>query len=651
MKNILLILVMISCIKYQDQINKDENSSLGESHGNFSYKTSSSASIRYQPQFFDQILPDGHVVHILTNTVENGGRLIKKAIIESGYLDFSLSLGSSVEFIYLKYNRIGFMQGEFISIKNYRRTSLLKSFIDNLFPVAFALESTVSDYDRDGVPIIMLDPINVSTDVIDSIENSLPESRPVPLYHPDYIVDDLSANLCLSKDATGTLTFIHEGAGYRNTLGFFTFDFNSVPLTEDDITDAQVLFPNVSFIDSQRGLITGYTVDLGILKKGRCIGFFLVANGWTGNEISLNNDRYFSISHLNPEIESANRNHNVLLFNEVESLFILGFEDLNRESNSDDDFNDAVFSLTVTPIDAISNIDEIERTDINQDDDNDGISNQFDDFPSDPLRSFNNFYPSENSRGTLAFEDLWPRMGDYDFNDFMTYYNVTYITNSSSRVKEITFTFDVVATGASYNNGFAIELPILASNIESVEGNSITSNYIQLNSNGTEYGSEKAIIIITDDINDLLPKFTNVYQNGSIRSPLRLQVSIIFDKAVEQSILGTPPYKPFLIKNSKRGEEIHLAGNTPTSLFDAYDLFGKHDDNSLGGVTFINTDNMPWGINFPTEIPPIKEKESIQTVFLHFNSWAHSNGFNFMDWYEDKSSYRDEDKLIVIGEL
>merc|ERR1711991_317750 len=50
-----------------------------------------------------------------------------------------------------------------------------------------------------------------------------------------------------------------------------------------------------------------------------------------------------------------------------------------------------------------------------EDVDGDGISNAEDDFPDDADRSFNNFFPA-SGYGTLAFEDLWPARGDYDFN-------------------------------------------------------------------------------------------------------------------------------------------------------------------------------------------------------------------------------------------
>ena len=76
-----------------------------------------------------------------------------------------------------------------------------------------------------------------------------------------------------------------------------------------------------------------------------------------------------------------------------------------------DDFNDAVFYATVNPVDAVKT-DKMNPIDAANDADGDGINDEIDDFPYDPDKSFNNFYPSAKENGTLVFEDLWPSKGD-----------------------------------------------------------------------------------------------------------------------------------------------------------------------------------------------------------------------------------------------
>jgi LruC domain-containing protein len=76
--------------------------------------------------------------------------------------------------------------------------------------------------------------------------------------------------------------------------------------------------------------------------------------------------------------------------------------------------------------------------------------------------AFNNTTYPEDAVGTLAFEDLWPEVGDYDFNDIGDRLNVNQITNASNEVKKVEMSYKLRAIGANKKNGFAVELPLAA---------------------------------------------------------------------------------------------------------------------------------------------------------------------------------------------
>lgn len=660
---VLLSLFTFACVKVEEPKGEaDPSPSLQRLSKNFKYQMMSLIKINHLPEYDGKGLPANHPVSVYTKSPEDGGDLLGVLITDnSGRLYGHMKIIRGLDQVYLLYRYVGFVQGEYINYEvvkftaDYKYRRIHQSFWDVLIPKAYAQSSFQSntpyyyEYNFIGVPQGIANK-EVSQDFLDAINSSLPEGKPVPTFHPQYIGDNESSNICVSSQADAEITFIHEGAGYRNALGVFYFDPNNVPATIDDIEDSNIIFPNVSYRYSGGWLRTGDNLVIPPISAGKCLGFFIVANGWWGNGVDLGRQKYFSINEFNPEKTFDNRQHVAVLKYEENESFLLGFEDLQRDGWSDDDFNDAVFEINITPYTAVTNIASIQPTDIDLDSDNDGTSDQFDQYPNDSSLSFNNYYPSENGHGTLAFEDLWPIQGDYDFNDFMTYYRMNYVTNAQNKIKEIRFSFDFIASGASYQNSLAIEIPMAWDEIESVSGNIATSERFIYRDNGTEAGQTNAVIMIADDINKVIPRFANVFHNEQIHRPETVDVRVILKtpQTITESLL--PPYKPFLIQNKQRGIEIHLAGNNPTDLFTGENLFGTLDDNSLAGTKFMNNEHMPWAINYPVKLQPTLERENIRNIYYFFNSWANSAGFNYMDWYEDKENYRNSEKLINIGE-
>jgi len=101
----------------------------------------------------------------------------------------------------------------------------------------------------------------------------------------------------------------------------------------------------------------------------------------------------------------------------------------------------------------------------------DGIPDVTDLYPLDPERASKSFFPAETVWGTVAFEDLWPSKGDYDFNDLVLDYTGYYVLNAQNDVKDFIVDFQVRAVGASLNNGYGFQLDqITPDQVESVTG-------------------------------------------------------------------------------------------------------------------------------------------------------------------------------------
>lgn len=248
------------------------------------------------------------------------------------------------------------------------------------------------EYGDQGVPVDIYD-TEISDQLYNQITDALPESSSVtgaylnPAYNP---------NLQLQDNADIFVTFIDEGAGYRNSLGYFSYvddTFNGLTKSDIDLNSNNIIsayelqqingvtlgtvFPNASKNKAGGLLEVGDTIQLGgndfSFEAGTNIGFFLGANTWNGSSVrgydneydnafnNVNRNNYFySVDFLNPEASSDsfygydsvadNSRHVAMLYAgpSAEDTIILGFEDLIRPFG-DNDFNDAVFTLSGTP--------------------------------------------------------------------------------------------------------------------------------------------------------------------------------------------------------------------------------------------------------------------------------------------------------------
>jgi LruC domain-containing protein len=326
---------------------------------------------------------------------------------------------------------------------------------------------------------------------------------------------------------------------------------------------------------------------------------------------------------------------------------LLSFEDVNRQSVScDNDFNDAIFYVTSNPITAIdvTNVPFAPYTTL--DADKDGVTDNFDDFPNDATKAFNNYYPSENTVGTLAFEDLWPSKGDYDFNDMVIDYNFNTVTNAQNQVVQINASITTKAIGASYHSGFGIQLPINPNLISSITGTDVRGTMIAKNANGTEAGQSKATIILFDDAYTQLPWpgtgiGVNTTAGATYVQPKTLRLVINLTAPVSATIMGLPPYNPFIFTNKTRGNEVHLINKIPTDLANTSLLGTQHDNsNPATGRYYVTAQNLPFAMDIAGQYEYPVEKKVITETHLKFYQWGVSGGAQYKDWYKPQTNYR-----------
>ncbi len=266
-----------------------------------------------------------------------------------------------------------------------------------------------------------------------------------------------------------------------------------------------------------------------------------------------------------------------------------------------------------------------------------------------------NYYPATGP-GTLAFEDLWPAKGDYDFNDLVIDYQFELTSNLSNYVDQIVATFTIQAFGASFENGFGFQLNenIDASDL-SVTGFDLTENFITLNANGTEAGQSKPTIIVFDNAFAQMPHpgigiGVNTEPFAPYVTPVTLTITIDFEPdTYSYNDVAISDFNPFIIVDQNRAVEVHLPNYPPTDLADQ-SMFGQWDDASDAstGKYYVTPNNLPWAINIYEKFDWPIEKQDITWVHLKFAEWAVSGGTMFPDWYKDLPGYRNNGLIYQV---
>ncbi len=500
----------------------------------------------------------------------------------------------------------------------------------------------LSSFDTKGVPgNLALVNDAISGSFLSSLNTTLPESKNLTVAHPGYFTEGSAGNIVLKEDANLWITFVGEGAGNKNSLGYYIYDPLKAPKSITEIDKLNIIFPNLSLKGSGGGLVSGNKVNLGKFTKGQAIGWFLVGSGWNGTTVS-GSTLFFSDPALNPENDPAKRQHTILITNSEKSHIVLGFEDTDRESaKTDNDFNDAIFQITANPTKAIQ-IDNISEEDNGEDSDKDGVIDSQDESPQNANESSSNYYPGKAQYTSLLVEDLWPSLGDFDFNDLVVDCNFRTVLNSKSKVVGLYIKYKVRAIGASFKNGFGIQLPVSPSVISSVTSKDSQGVVTSLS---TEAGNDKAVVIAFYNAFTLLPSTggqgVNVIKGNGWSEPKEVELHIVFASPQTVASLGNAPYNPFVFIDGDRTKEIHLAGAQPTTKANTA-LFGTGNDdtNPAKGKYYKSTNNLVWMMEVPSSFQYAIEKNDLSKAYLKFAGWAESGGSLNKDWYMDKPGYR-----------
>ncbi|ENM5745321.1 LruC domain-containing protein [Vibrio mimicus] len=261
------------------------------------------------------------------------------------------------------------------------------------------------------------------------------------------------------------------------------------------------------------------------------------------------------------------------------------------------------------------------------------------------------YFPSETTYATVAFEDNWPHLADYDMNDVVIRYRVTE-TLQDNQVAQIRIDGYLAAYGAGYHNGFAIRLSGLA---RSAIDTNLTRQYhndvLQPNS-GLEMDSNEAIFIISEDLSRAFPRLCTYFRtDNQCTEDIGFNFSLIIaiERSSDVSQLIAIPYDPFIFATPGiyHGEgitfqpgrkwEVHLADYPATEKFDAANLYGAGVDTSDPAQQrfFKNANNLPWALLITDEWQWPYERSDLVRTYPQFSAYAQSAGQQKQSWFNN----------------
>ena len=257
------------------------------------------------------------------------------------------------------------------------------------------------------------------------------------------------------------------------------------------------------------------------------------------------------------------------------------------------------------------------------------------------------YQPNKNSFGTIMFEDMWPEIGDYDFNDFVVNYKseITYHhpENTESIDNDrvcVDMTLKLRAMGGSLPYRFCIQIGgggktethtsmnILRENV-TLSNVSITNNEAIGGNVELLPEAESAIVALTG-FEKLREKTSSTFYNtqqgylvdNSATPVIKFTLEIKSDAMNKFKGFGAEYAFDYFLQNTNNGREIHFLDYPPTELYKTYD-----NDKKSNNTTYYCSDmQFVWALKAPVEMGWSVETKDIKFVYPDFSKWVVSGG-------------------------
>ena len=202
----------------------------------------------------------------------------------------------------------------------------------------------VCEYDELGVPDC-LDYYEICDLLQGHMDLTLPEQVNAYENHPEYFLNE-NYEVELDEAAQLSIVFVSEGAGMKNTFGYYHYPTANPPASVEDIQSSmQIIFPNASELYSGGGLQAGDMLTIpNTFPVGTTVGFFLLTNAWDNGEITEGIYQHYTKREFN--IDGIQQH--LLMYDSICGCLTLGMEDIISD-RGDKDFNDIIVQVHINP--------------------------------------------------------------------------------------------------------------------------------------------------------------------------------------------------------------------------------------------------------------------------------------------------------------
>ena len=445
-------------------------------------------------------------------------------------------------------------------------------------------------------------------------------------------------DLLLEKDSEVSFTVLGSASCWNSSLGYYYYTDDNKPTKPEDINIIMV-FPNTqdgqwpravkNNLESYQGNIgvnRGDVVQLmyypnianndktgatKVFPKGTRIGFILRTQGWgmQGNDYSIRckGPKYWSNKYStwcattdglsyssdggkfpNPNGESRAAKFNYKT-SDGQTYTIISFEDCV----DDQDFDDLIFALN--PVGVFANLPEVGNR-------------------------------KSSTNGVYAFEDLWPKAGDYDLNDALVNVKHEKEFNDKGKIIKETFYLTTYQNYVELTSGLALTLETKTNPQTIVMKKIAKGSTVVEDASFTKDGN---VYYLTSNFKGELG--TTYILELSYKNPLGSSADLA-------------SIKPFIYRSEgDKNWEVHIPMEAPTAKMKT-SYFGTADDCSdpSKGLYFVREGNYPFafylhGVNInvfeETILKRENESKRIDEFFPGFLEWSTSNGTKNQNWY------------------